>query len=515
MRWAVASGKGGAGKTTLATNLARVASQADYRVAYLDCDVEEPNGHLFLRPAIVQRQDLTKLVPRVDARSCQRCGACDAFCPYGAIVQVATQIVVFDELCHACGGCTLVCPHGAIREQAVVVGRVRIGVSGTIGFVDGQLHVGQHWGPPAIHAAKQLASAQRSVLFAAGDGAGDELRIIDAPPGTACSMVEAVRGSDLVILVAEPTPFGAYDLALALDTVALLQLPVGVVINRAGEGNELIYDCCRRAGVMVLGELPDQRGGRSVCPRPVGRGPGPRVWSARGADPGAGGRWSGVIMPSELVVISGKGGTGKTSLASALAVLWQPSAVVVDADVDAPDLHLVLQPEPVAGTPYVGGEQAVLDAALCTGCGRCVKLCRFGALQWEEGDRAQIPHLDVVACEGCGVCARFCPRDAVEMQPVVRGLWFVAPCRTGLLVHARMQPGAENSGKLVTLLRQAAAHVAARQRRPLILCDGSPGVGCPVTASLTGADLALIVTTLHQDARVAQDAVKRRPSETQ
>jgi MinD superfamily P-loop ATPase len=217
----------------------------------------------------------------------------------------------------------------------------------------------------------------------------------------------------------------------------------------------------------------------------------------------------------ELVVISGKGGTGKTSVASALAVLWQRAAVVVDCDVDAPDLHLVLQPEPAPAREFVGGEKAILHEALCTACGRCVKLCRFDAIApvADARGRPAVPRIDPIACEGCGVCARFCPRDALEMVPVVNAEWFVAPCRAGMLIHARMRPGAENSGKLVTQLRQAAAEVARHQGQSVILCDGSPGVGCPVIASLTGADLALIVTEptpsgLHDFRRVARLAAR-------
>ena len=216
----------------------------------------------------------------------------------------------------------------------------------------------------------------------------------------------------------------------------------------------------------------------------------------------------------ELVVISGKGGTGKTSLASCLAVLWQQSAVVVDCDVDAPDLPLVLAPTTAPAVPFVGGWKARVVDDLCTGCGRCLRLCRFQALlPGEPRSQRVVPRVDLLACEGCGVCARFCPRQAVEMVPQESGQWFVSPSRTGVLVHARMQPGAENSGKLVTQLRQVAVQIAQQQRTPLVLCDGSPGVGCPVTASLTGAHLALIVTEptpsgLHDFCRVARLAAR-------
>jgi len=213
----------------------------------------------------------------------------------------------------------------------------------------------------------------------------------------------------------------------------------------------------------------------------------------------------------ELVVISGKGGSGKTSLLASFAVLLPGRAVVVDCDVDAPDLHLLLEPEVIRRTDFVGGAQASLDPDSCMGCGRCIKLCRFQAIDVRQGSNATASsyHVDPFACEGCGVCAHFCPVDAISLQPVVSGQWSESRSRAGPMVHARMRPGAENSGRLVTQLRREAVRVAREHRRELILVDGSPGIGCPVIASLTGADLALMVVepTLsgaHDFRRIAQ-----------
>ena len=230
----------------MATNLALVASSNGHQVAYLDCDVEEPNGHIFLPPENTVTRSIDKRVPQVDADRCTHCGDCNEICQYNAIVSVGGPPIVFSDLCHACGGCALVCPTEAIREVAQPIGRLRIGNAGAVRFLDGTLDVGQHMGPPAIHAVKQAAPEA-------------DLRIIDAPPGTSCPVVEAVRGSDLVVLVTEPTPFGLHDLKLAVEMVRTLKLPLGVVINRAGLDGDALRTYCRRVRIPVLGELPDDR----------------------------------------------------------------------------------------------------------------------------------------------------------------------------------------------------------------------------------------------------------------
>jgi MinD superfamily P-loop ATPase len=198
----------------------------------------------------------------------------------------------------------------------------------------------------------------------------------------------------------------------------------------------------------------------------------------------------------ELVVISGKGGTGKTSLIASLAVLARSSAVVADCDVDAANLHLVLQPHVQRRECFVGGSKASINSMECTACGECAELCRFDAIFCDGPANEQAPHTYRVnpwACEGCGVCAHFCRHQAIEFAPVVCGQWFVSQTRCGPLVHARLDPGAENSGKLVTIIRKQAQQIAAQRRLAWILSDGSPGIGCPVIASLSGADWALIV----------------------
>jgi MinD superfamily P-loop ATPase len=191
----------------------------------------------------------------------------------------------------------------------------------------------------------------------------------------------------------------------------------------------------------------------------------------------------------ELVVISGKGGTGKTSVAACFAVLAR-DAVMADCDVDAADLHLLLKPDIILQEDFSGGSRAEIRTEDCTGCGTCLKLCRFDAV---FHDRSGF-RIDAIACEGCGVCCHFCPEKAIDFGPAVNGQWFVSETRVGPMVHARLGIAQENSGKLVTLIRNRARQLAREQSRALVIIDGSPGIGCPVIASLTGADLVLAVT---------------------
>jgi MinD superfamily P-loop ATPase len=196
----------------------------------------------------------------------------------------------------------------------------------------------------------------------------------------------------------------------------------------------------------------------------------------------------------ELVVISGKGGTGKTSLAASFAVLAS-RPVIVDCDVDAADLHLVLAPRVRERHDFASGHQAVIRQADCIGCGTCRELCRFDAVQkTTREDGTVTTAIDPVACEGCGVCVRFCPQRAIDFPESLSGEWMISDTRCGPMVHARLGIAAENSGKLVSLVRREARRVAEAENRSLIIVDGPPGIGCPVIASLTGASLVLVVT---------------------
>lgn len=194
----------------------------------------------------------------------------------------------------------------------------------------------------------------------------------------------------------------------------------------------------------------------------------------------------------EIVIISGKGGTGKTSVAASLAVLAE-RAVVADCDVDAADMHLILKPHIKKTADFTGGKSAGIIPGKCNSCGKCHEICRFGAI---VKDARQQPSyfIDRIACEGCGVCSYFCLEKAIEFAPEVNGQWFISDTRYGPMVHARLGIAAENSGKLVSLVRDQARMIAAKENLPYIITDGPPGIGCPVIASITGADAVLIIT---------------------
>ena len=240
---AVASGKGGTGKTTVAVNLARVLGRG---VELIDCDVEEPNAHLFLRGPLLERETVTIPIPAVDESLCDACGECGRFCQYNAIVAPKTAPLIFPELCHACGGCMKVCPRGALHEVPRRIGCIETRQAGPVTLIQGRLDVGVAMSPPLIRALKSRGR----------DGGP---AILDAPPGTSCPVVATLRGADVVLLVTEPTPFGLHDLTLAVGMVRLLAIPCGVVINRAGRGDQGVRDYCAREGIPVLQELPDDR----------------------------------------------------------------------------------------------------------------------------------------------------------------------------------------------------------------------------------------------------------------
>ena len=198
----------------------------------------------------------------------------------------------------------------------------------------------------------------------------------------------------------------------------------------------------------------------------------------------------------ELVVISGKGGTGKTSIVAAFASLAK-NAVLADCDVDAADLHLVLEPDVKQTSDFSGGKQASIVTEKCIGCGKCKELCKFDAINLDGPANdivAKTFTVDPVSCEGCKVCVEFCPANAIEFNDSINGQWFISDTRFGTMVHAKLGIAEENSGKLVFLIRKETKRIAEEQKKDLIIVDGSPGIGCPVIASITGADLVLIIT---------------------
>ncbi|MFO7776331.1 MAG: 4Fe-4S binding protein [Candidatus Hydrogenedentota bacterium] len=521
MQIAVASGKGGTGKTTVATNLAWVAREGTKSIGYIDCDVEEPNGAIFLKPHIEHKQPVNVAVPEVDTETCNGCGLCARVCEYGAIAVVNRKAVVFPELCHGCRGCQLVCPKNAITESFRQTGWIEEGKAEGVSFVQGMLNVGEAMSPPAISAAKESAPET-------------DLVILDAPPGTSCPVIETVRDADFVLLVTEPTPFGLNDLKLAIEMVRAIGLPFGVVVNRAHIGGQDIELYCAKEGITVLGGIPDDyrvaeaysRGELLVEAIPeykrfftqlwkeierhrqAGKPLTPARFSYTSAQPLQNAPDSVRIQQEEesgcgrshdakeLVVISGKGGTGKTSILASFASLTE-NAVLADCDVDAADLHMLLQPSIQRRAYFSGGKRARIDSEQCNACGVCQDVCQFSAIHWDGPPNKLVDttfRVDPLACEGCGVCVWSCPAEAIAFEPAVNGEWFVSGTRFGPMVHAKLGVAEENSGKLVSLIRDKAKETANAADRDLILIDGSPGIGCPVIASITGADAVLIVT---------------------
>ena len=507
---AIASGKGGTGKTLVATNLA-----AALGAAYVDCDVEGANGHIFFKPEIADQRPAVIDVPEaMDA--CTGCGKCAEVCRFGALAALKSGVLVFNELCHSCGACLEVCPLHALRWTKHVLGHVRLGrcraVRGQwLPFADGELAVGQVRASAVIRQVKAAApEAARTVL--------------DCPPGCSCAVTETVRGADLCLLVTEPTPFGLSDLEKAIGLVEHLDIPHAVILNRCDLGGadvrgfcdqrhipivlevphdmtiagayaegQLLYAMnCRYAKVFATlaeaildGSLPRRR----PAARPEREAPGVLEEEPPPLRPP--GPAAKTLV--RIAVVSGKGGTGKTSLAASLAALGRGLAVA-DSDVDAANLHLVLFPHGEESHVFSGSRLAVIDPQMCRGCGVCANECRFNAITLGE-----VATVDPLRCEGCGLCALVCPLAGtaempIRIQPRLSGHAHVGKTAWGPMARGSLLAGGEASGKLVTLVRALADEAAGRADTGQVLIDASPGTGCPVNASLTGCDLAIVVT---------------------
>jgi MinD superfamily P-loop ATPase len=248
MKIAIASGKGGTGKTTVSAGLADIWPKP---VLAMDLDVEAPNLRLFLKPGFTGSETATMAVPEVDESRCTYCRACAEHCQFKAISVLGLVVLTFPEMCHGCGGCWDICPEGAITPGSRELGEIRWGKFNNGDFLEGKLRIGEAMSPPLMRLVKAKASAQ--FQSACGD------TIIDAPPGVSCPAVNAAMDNDVIILVTEPTPFGAYDLQLAHEAFTALEIPMGVVVNRAGLGDRTVYDYCRRKDLPILAEIPNER----------------------------------------------------------------------------------------------------------------------------------------------------------------------------------------------------------------------------------------------------------------
>jgi MinD superfamily P-loop ATPase len=238
----VASGKGGTGKTSVAVNLALSIDN----VQLLDCDVEEPNAHLFLNPKTSQTQEVAVSVPIVNEELCDHCGKCADFCQYNALFVGSDRVLVFPDLCHNCGGCTIVCPKEAISEDQHQIGTLTLGLAGNLELVYGELEVGEPMAVPLIREVKKHIAKGKNV-------------VLDSPPGTSCPAIQTVKGSNFCILVTEPTPFGLYDLKIMVQVLESIGIAFGVVINRAGLGDNSAYEYCEEKGIPILLEIPYER----------------------------------------------------------------------------------------------------------------------------------------------------------------------------------------------------------------------------------------------------------------
>ena len=239
----IASGKGGTGKTTVATNLAVSLGGG---VQLLDCDVEEPNAHLFIHPVFEKKEIVSTAVPEVDEAKCNLCGKCGEICQFKAIVVIGKTVLPFQELCRSCGGCMEVCPEHAIREGQRVLGEIELGHRNGLEFIHGRLRVGEAMAPPLIRKVRSFAHP-------------DKVTIIDAPPGTSCPVIASMKGADFVLLVTEPTPFGLHDVKLAVGAVRILGIACGLVINRSDMGDDRLREYAGAEGIPILMEIPFDR----------------------------------------------------------------------------------------------------------------------------------------------------------------------------------------------------------------------------------------------------------------
>lgn len=509
MKIAITSGKGGVGKTFVASCLAAVLSEK-MKLHYIDCDVEAPNAHLFLKPEKIHSQkQILPCIEGVDPAKCSYCGQCAKVCYFNAMVIGKKNAMVFPELCRWCGACQIVCPN-----DALLVGKRPIGTTcqGNVGNID------LHWATLQAGAGGMTVRLIEQIK----EHADHTLTILDSPPGTSCSVVNTVRDADIVVLVADPTRFGMHDLKLSVHMCRLMNIQPLVLINRAGIGNvEELRSWCAEQKLAILAEIPDDRaiaelyskgllatehldylrqlfiqitGKLLAIPAPEKNSKTESADAHSKAPFLNTDDWQKIaatenqsVNPIEITVLSGKGGTGKTSLAACFTQLEK--TVVADCDVDAADMHLLLEPNVIESDTFIGGRVMSINARQCSVCEKCIDVCEWNAISKHNG----IVSIDEEKCEGCGACVLVCLTKAIKVTPTQDGKWYWSSTRCGNMSHATLEPGKENSGKLVTLVRKNASEKNGSNDTVVVL-DGSPGTGCPVIASVGGAKAAVIVT---------------------
>jgi MinD superfamily P-loop ATPase len=511
MKIAITSGKGGVGKTFAATCLAAVMAQSQ-NVRYIDCDVEAPNAHLFLKPEQVQSEEKRlECIDGMDTEKCTYCGLCAKVCYFNALVVGKKKAMAFPELCRWCGACQIVCPYGALTVSQRTIGTVYHGQAGNIDL---------HWATLQAGAGGMTVRLIQHIQQC-GD---DDLTILDSPPGTSCAVVQTIRDADIVILVADPTRFGQHDLKLSVHLCRSMNIEPLVLINRSGIGNlDQLRHWCDWEKLPILAEIPDDRhiaecyskgllpieqldyvrqlfsdAAQKIAalpqklntPKPTEpiRQKTETIFLNLENSPKTVSEKMPSVNPVEITVVSGKGGTGKTSLAACFAQLEK--AVVADCDVDAADMHLLLEPQVLESDTFVGGRVMSIDSRRCSLCEKCMEVCQWNAISKINGKVV----IDESKCEGCGACVLVCLTKAIKTTPTRDGQWYWSATRHGTMSHATLEPGKENSGKLVTLVRKNAAQKNDLAKNPVVVLDGSPGTGCPVIASVGGVRAAVIVT---------------------
>ena len=418
MKITIASGKGGTGKTTLALSLAYIyANELNQKTHLVDCDVDAANAHLFINKEADQQHPALVRKPVVNEKKCTGCGACQRACHYNAITVLLEKPLIFDELCHSCGACEYVCPENAISFVDKSIGKFYHAKNTGAGFdlSWGELFIGEVQAPEMIRQLKEMK----------GD---EEIRIYDASPGAGCPVRETMLGSDTVVLVTEPTPFGLNDLKMAAALAHEMSIPTAIIVNRSRQDVDIITEFSRETGIPIIGRIPFDRKYASTCSsgkllakehkelveelrsiavkisslkKLKSDAPKIRVCELNEQTLYKSKNTKKPENVKEFVIMSGKGGTGKTTLSAALADLTSDS-LFFDADVDASNLPILLKGKRVSEKRFIGGQKARINTDICTHCNACVEACHFNAISDEHQIISE-------ACEGCGFCTLVCP----------------------------------------------------------------------------------------------------------